>query len=613
MTLTKQSSHTGDTRTDSAEKPRAPDYLASLKLVSRFMSGNRLTMATTLIIATLAVVCQLVPVWAVWRLVADILAGTVTAASVIRFTGITLAAVLVGFTGMGMALGLSHVVAFNTIYRLRLALARHMASLPLGFVADRPSGDSKKLVIDEPEKLESILAHGLPEGISAVATWLAVSVWLFVVDWRMALAAIVSTPVSFLLLSTAMRRGGRRASAYQAAQQSMNAAIVDYLAGMPVVKVFNRSGESFAAASAAIRHYANIETAWARDYLPLGAPFFSLVLASIVFIAPVGAFLMAAGRLDLVTFAFFIILGANYSQPLLRLFNQFHQLAHISMGSMLVTELLAAPSQKDGGAPAPVEHDVAFEDVRFSYHDNDVLHGVSFTARAGTVTALVGPSGSGKSTIASLIPRFFDARAGKVTIGGVDVRTIALGTLMDNVAFVFQTTFLFSDTIAANIRFGKPQASDADVEAAAKAARAHDFIMALPQGYLTRLGAQGARLSGGERQRIAIARAILKDAPVIVLDEATAFADPDNEAAIQQAIEALTIGRTLIIVAHRLHTISAADNIVVIDQGHVAETGRHDDLLARGGLYARLWDDYTATQSMTLRDAHQGFCGEIET
>ena len=238
-----------------------------------------------------------------------------------------------------------------------------------------------------------------------------------------------------------------------------------------------------------------------------------------------------------------------------------------------------------------------------------MLHRVSFTAPAGSVTALVGPSGAGKSTVASIVARFRDPRSGRVTLGGVDLRDIALDQLMETVAFVFQDSFLFSDTIAANIRFGNPKASDEEVAAAARAARAHDFIMAFPDGYATRLGDRGQLLSGGERQRISIARAILKNAPVIVLDEATAFADPDNEAAIQEAIGALTAGRTLLVVAHRLHTIMSADQILVVDGGRIAEAGRHDDLVDQGGLYARLWRDYTEARDVVLKPV--GVSGQI--
>jgi ATP-binding cassette subfamily B protein len=387
----------------------------------------------------------------------------------------------------------------------------------------------------------------------------------------------------------------------------MNASIVDYLAGMPVVKIFNRTGQSFAQTSQAVRDYAAIETRWAREYLPLGGAFYMLVAANIVVILPVGLMLMRAGSVDLPTLLLFVILGANYSQPLLKLFNQFHGLAHISMGSTAIADLLDEPPQSDSGARIALpHHDVAFEAVRFGYGPADVLHDVTLVARTGQVTALVGPSGAGKSTIAGLVPRFRDVRAGKITIGGVDVRDMSLDQLMDTVAFVFQDTFLFSDTIAANIRFGKPDATDAEVRAAARAAQADVFIEALPDGYDTPLGEQGRTLSGGERQRIAIARAILKDAPVVVLDEATAFADPDNEAAIQAALSALTRDRTLILVAHRLHTVMNAAQILVIDQGCVAERGRHEELIQIGGLYARLWDDYGHAQAIQLRPPATG-------
>ncbi len=593
--------------TDTAEHGRttasaaSPDYFASLRLVWRFLSGSRPKLFGAVGLATLSTACELVPIWAVYRVIDAAIAGSLDWGFGLFYAGLALAGIVIGYTMLGWALGLSHIVAFDAIYRLRLAIARHMARLPLGYFATRKSGDAKKLVVDEPEKLELIVAHGLPEGVSALATWMAVSIWLFVVDWRMALAAIFMTPVSFALMTIAMVRSGKRAADYQAANARMNGSIVEYLAGMPVVKMFNRTGESLAETSAAVRDYAEIEVEWARDYIPLGGSFYTLVLTNIVVILPVGLAFMTTGTLDLPTLLLFVLLGAHYSQPLLKLFNQFHTLAHISMGSMLVANLLDEAPQADSGRRIALPNtDISFDNVSFAYGDHDVLHDVSLTARTGEITALVGPSGSGKSTIASLVPRFWDVRSGRITLGGIDVREIGIDQLMDTVAFVFQNTFLFSDTIAANIRFGNPNASDAEVEAAARAARAHEFIMALPDGYQTHLGEHGGTLSGGERQRLAIARAILKDAPVVVLDEATAFADPDNEAAIQEAIGALTKGRTLIVVAHRLHTIAHAHNIIVVENGCIVEQGEHEDLLVDDGLYARLWRDYTAARSIRL-------------
>lgn len=583
--------------------PASPDYLASLRLALPYLKGSRIALAATVVMATASVACELVPVWAVYRAVSDIVAGVATWTSMAKLSLVALLAVVGYLSLLGLSLGLSHIVAYDALYRLRIAMARHMATLPLGYYADIPSADAKRLVIDEPEKLELILAHGIPEGIASLSTWFAVSIWLWAVDWRMAIAAVAATPISFVLLVLATARAGRFVHDYKSAQQRMNATLVEYLAGMAIVKVFNRSGDSFASAQEAIARYRAIETAWARSHLPLGGTFLGLVLANVVFIAPAGAFLMAQGSLDLPTFVFFVILGANYSQPLMRLFGLFHELAHISMGAMLAARLLKAEPQKEPPQGIiPTTHDVTFEDVRFGYDERkEVLHRVSFTARAGTITALVGPSGSGKSTIASLAARFHDVSHGHVRLGGVDVRDIPYAALADRVAFVFQNTFLFSDTIASNIRFGRLDAPDEAVVAAAKAAQAHDFITALPQGYQTRLGPHGTRLSGGERQRIAIARAILKDAPVIVLDEATAFADPDSEFAIQQALEALAAGRTLIVVAHRLHTIVDADSIVVVEGGRVRDCGTHEVLLGRDALYARMWADYAQTHELKSR------------
>lgn len=591
-----------------------PDYLASLNLVAGFLRHAKLKLSIAILLATLSVALELVPIWIVYRIANNLLFGiSIDLNQSLIYAGGAFVAILGGYGTLGLSLALSHIVAFDVIFNLRMALARHMARLPLGFFSSRKSGDAKKLVIDEPERLELILAHGIPEGISSLATWVAVSVWLFVVDWRMALASIVSTLFSFALITSAMQKGRQWSGAYMIAAQRMNGSIVEYLSGMPVVKIFNRTGESFAETRDAVNEYAEIETRWAEAFVPMGAAFYSLVLSNITFIVPVGLFLMAAGQLELSALVFYVILGANYSQPLLKLFNQFHELAHISMGSELVQSIFDTPEQRDSKQTQVLNgYDVAFSKVSFGYEDQDVLHDVSFTAKSGSITALVGPSGSGKSTIANLVPRFWDVRTGHVSIGGIDVREMGLEQLMDCVAFVFQDTFLFSDTIAANIRFGKPEASDAEVIKAAQAARANEFIMALPDGYETHLGEQAKKLSGGERQRIAIARAILKDAPVVVLDEATAFADPDNEAAIQQAIEALTVGRTLILIAHRLHTIQGADQIVVVNGGRIIEAGDHETLLSNKNLYASLWQDYVAARSINLRASAKVKKGQVD-
>ena len=588
--------------TADAAPPPSPDYLASLRLIRAHIGGSTTRLILSLILATLGVCAELAPIWLIYHLIVIAIEGGLNTGTILVHAAGAAVAIIVGFFAMGLALAQSHIVAFDMIHRLRLVLARHLARLPLGRVGSRSSGEAKTLVIDQPEALESIVAHGLPEGLSAVATWLAVSIWLFVVDWRMALTAIALTPIAFVLLVLAMTQGGLHASAFQTANERMNAAIVDFLGGISAVKIFNRTGEEFARTSETVRDYAEIQTRWARAYLPLGGAFYTLAAANVVVILPVGLLLMSRGQIDLSTLLLFVILGANYSQPLLKLFNQFHGLAQLSLGSTAIADLLNESPQVDTRHRCLLaHHDVTFEQVDFAYGDKKVLQGIDLVARTGSVTALVGPSGGGKTTLASLVARFHDVQAGRVTIGGFDVRDLGLDQLMETVSFVFQDTFLFSDTIAANIRMGRPNASDEQVAIAARAAQADDFIRALPDGYDTKLGAEGRTLSGGERQRLAIARAILKDAPVVVLDEATAFADPDNESAIQAALVALSEGRTLIMIAHRLHTIQYADQILVMDGGRIVERGDHSALLEADGHYARLWHDADRVHMPLLR------------
>ncbi|WP_407977584.1 ABC transporter ATP-binding protein [Brucella pseudogrignonensis] len=573
--------------------PKRPDYLASLRLLSGQMRERKGKFICVLLAATASAFLELVPIWSVCQLITAFIMGQAEPFLFFFHATLSAAAIVFGYGLFACSTIFAHIVAFDAIHGLRLELSSHLTRLPLGFFASRSSTDAKRLIVDEPEKLESIFAHGLPDGISALSTWIAVSLWLFVADWRMALAAIFVAPLSFLLLGRAMTVSGALAGNYQEAAARMNAEIADYVAGMPVLKIFNRTGSALSGAAKAIDDYARIQTDMTRLYLPFGGPFFTLVLTNIVFILPVGLLLLQRGETDLSTLVLFLILGANYSQPLLKLFNQFHHLAHLSMGSAHVADVLRQAPQADTGLFLPLaNHDVCFENVDFSFGERNVLQNIRFTARSCEMTALVGPSGAGKSTLAGLVARFRDVSAGRITIGGVDVRDMAIEQLMQTVAFVFQDTFLFSDTIDANLRIGRPDATQAELETAARAVRAHDFIMTLPDGYATRIGTGGMQLSGGERQRLAIARAMLKDAPIVVLDEATAMTDPDNEAAIQQAIHALIRNKTLIVVAHRLHTVMHAQQIVVVSSGHVVETGRHEQLLLRDGLYAALWQIY---------------------
>lgn len=581
-----------------------PDLFSALRLVMNNLGSAWGVLLLAVGAATLSVAAELVPIWFTYDLIRMLVTGAATTADFIRYALILLVAIPAGYALFGLATTLSHIVAFRLIHGLRLQLAAHLLNMPLGYFTHQKSGTVRKLIIDEPERLEIIIAHAIPEGISALVTWLAVSVWLFWMDWRMAVASILLTPIAFAMMGAAMSRAMPQMTGYQNANARMNGAIGEFLGGITAIKIFRHAESARTEAEDAIRDLAVKQSAMGRRWVPLGGTFYALVLANLTVILPVGAWLYAGGTLSLPELLFFVILGSNYSQPLMRLFNVFHEFMHISMAAGVLQDTLDLEEQSDSHAELPLSgHDVRFEDVTFGYGGGgaEALRDISFTAHAGETTALVGPSGSGKSTLAHLIARFYDVQQGRVTIGGQDVSKMGRAQLMRVLAFVFQDTFLFAGTIAENLRFARPDATETEIHDAARAAQAHDFISALPDGYETVIGDGGTALSGGERQRVAIARAILKDAPVIILDEATAFADPDSEAEIQRAISALTRDKTVIVVAHRLHTVASANQILVLDEGRIAERGTHDALSRNGGLYERMWQDYMAVRAHSLR------------
>ncbi|ENM5916983.1 ABC transporter ATP-binding protein [Vibrio mimicus] len=578
--------------------PSPINYFASLLVVLPFLRQQIPKLSAAVILATLSVALELIPIYAIYRVLEYALYSSLTLSLVVYYAVLALVSMVGAYLLLGIATTLSHLVAFEALYQLRLKIAQHLASLPMGYFSRKRTGEAKKLLIDDPEKLELIIAHAIPEGMSALSTWLAVSGWLIYVDWRMAIASIIITPVSFGLLITSMKKGSRHSPLYQRAGQRMNASIVEYLNGLPEIKIFNRANSRYKETEKAIKAFTDVELTWATAVLPLGGSFFSLVLSNIVFIVSFGAVLFTYGALDVATFTFFVIVGSNYSRPLLKIFHLFHELAHISISSEATSKVLATPPQPNSKQDIPLNYyDIQFEQVSFGYEsDKHVLDNINFIAKQNSTTALVGPSGAGKSTIATLIPRFYDVTAGRITIGGVDIRELSIEQLMDTVAFVFQDTYLFTGTIEENLRFGSPDASFDKIIQAAEAAQLHSWIRSLPEGYQTQIGDKGRKLSGGEKQRLTIARAILKDAPIVILDEATAFTDPDNEAAIQRAIESLTVDKTVIIIAHRLNTIRNVDQIVVIDKGTVSGLGTHTELMANNLVYRTLWEDFIALQ-----------------
>ncbi|MDA5558707.1 ABC transporter ATP-binding protein [Shimia sp. MMG029] len=558
-------------------------------------------MLGSIALATVSVLAEMVPIWAVSRLVSLLAEGQQTTTSFLLMAGVMALAISTAYFCFGLATRQSHIIAFNLIHALRMKLARQLACLTMEKAGGMTSGEAKQTIITEPEKLELMIAHAIPEGSSAFITWLIMSGWLFYVDWRMALASVILTPIAFVCMGLAIRQSYSSIEDVQKTSLAMNAAMAEFMAGLPVVKMFNATLDSQASISRTVVQLADMQSAMGRAYVPMGGTFYALILANITVILTVGVWLMQAGQIDLTTLLFFVILGANYSTPLMRLFDLFHHFAQISITAVTAQRLLAQEPQFDSRNDTPLKnHSVTFENVEASYGEHKVLHQIAMEAKEGQTTALVGPSGSGKSTLARIVPRLLEIDSGRIEIGDQNTQDIALSRLMSDTSMVFQNPFLFTDTIAANIRFGNPLASDAQVRTAAQAAQADGFISALPEGYDTVIGQGKQLLSGGERQRLSIARAMLKDAPIVILDEATAFTDPDNETEIQAAISTLSRGKTLIVIAHRLHTIVHADQIIVLNHGRIVEQGTHDTLLARQGLYAQMWRDYTDANAMRL-------------
>ncbi len=518
--------------------------------------------------------------------------------------GLSVAAIGLKALAFGFAERVSHVAAYDILYELRMELAKKLSELPLGYFGNRTIGELKKVIHEDTEQIEEGLAHAIPDITSAVATPLLTAIVLFYVDWRMALATVAMLPLLVGLYGYILNRSKGHMSAYQRMMASLNSVVVQYVQGMKVIKAFARTDNSFEEYRKVVEEASRIyEEAHTRTRAPF-AVFYVGLRANVLVILPVGVALYLAGTLTLPTLVLFLILGMGFNQPLFKLMMTAGMTWwKISGSTRKIAEVLAEePLPEPANPREPEGHDLEFRNVSFGYNEKRVLREVSFRAPEGTVTALVGPSGAGKTTVARLIPRFWDADEGEVLLGGVDVREMSSGDLMQRVAFVFQDVFLFDDSVYENIRVGNPGATGEEVLDAARRARVDEFARELPEGYDTRVGENGSRLSGGQRQRISIARAILKDAPLVVLDEATAFVDPENEALIQEAIGSLTEEKTLVVVAHRLSTITGADQILLVEDGRISARGTHEELLERSETYRTLWNAHEEAQERATAD-----------
>ena len=504
------------------------------------------------------------------------------------------------------SLMLSHIAAFNILYEIRMQLAQKMVRLPLGFFTHRASGELKKIMSDDVERIELFIAHHIPDIVTAVLFPLILIGYMFAIDWRLALVVLAVLMIAFFVMGQmytgkTVREVSER---YVETLGKMNASIVEYIRGIQVVKTFTESTDTYRKLNDDIKEYRKFANEVNVQYQPTYVGFLTILSSALLFIIPVSVWLLF-GSTSYAAFIpvvlMFLIFGVAVFFPVLKLLWIGSFMNQNNMGVQKIDDILYMDEITEPTTPRyPEDASVEFRNVSFAYDTTPILKEVSFSTNPGTVTALVGPSGSGKSTIAMLAARFWDIQDGEILIGKVPIKEIPTSVLMDNVAFVFQDNMLFFDTIEENIRMGNKDAAFEDVKRAACAAQCHEFIECLPNGYQTLVGEGGTYLSGGETQRIALARAILKDAPIILLDEATAFADPENEGKILEAFSHLIKGKTVLVIAHRLGTITNADCILYIDKGRIAEAGTHEDLLTLHQSYAHMWETYNRAKEWTI-------------
>lgn len=555
-----------------------------------YAEGEKKRLVLSVVLSVVSVMLGLAPFYCMYRLICMFTAGTATAAAVAGWCMAALAAYALKILTFTLSTGTSHSMAYAILEGLRLRLADRFLHAPLGDVENHTIGEIKSMMVDKIENLEPPLAHMIPEGAGHLVLPIVSIIALAVPDPRLALAFLVTFPLSFICMGLTFKISGKNFTEYDNSSNRMNSTIVEYIEGIEVIKAFGRAGVSYEKYAKAITDFRTFVVRWLTSTFATMKLSFALFPSTLIGTLPTALALANSGSITAPQAALAVMLSMSMVGSLAKLEVFSENMRQVQFTVRNLEEFLEMPELPEPAARAEIKRtDVELKNVHFSYTGDaadEVLHGVDLRLPEGSFTALVGPSGGGKSTVAKLIARFWDVTSGEITIGGVNVRDMPISQLSEYVSFVTQDNFLFRGSLLENIRLGDPNAGDEEVMAAARAAQCEEFISKLPQGYNTPAGEAGKRLSGGERQRIAIARAMLKDAPVIILDEATAYIDPENEDRLQKAIEALTRNKTIIMIARRLKTVRHADRILVIDHGRIVQQGKHEELIAEPGIYA---------------------------
>lgn len=572
--------------------------LAGQKKAKLFVSG---------VFATISSLMALVPYIAIYLVIIKLLEPSFSQKEydyIFKLTLIAALTVIVRFGFQFFSTVISHMAAFEILYGLRSNLSKHLGNLFLGYFNQQNTGKIKKILSDDVEMIEHFIAHHIPDMISSLMLPLVAMVFLFCIDWRMGLISIVPLPFALFIQfkSRKMVSNDNLMKKYHDAMEEMHGTIIEYVQGMPVIKIFNQTVQSFSRFQKSVYHFRDFSDSWVIKMAPSMAAFNVITGSCLLFILPFGILFYLNGTLALPALLLFIFLGSGYLVPLMRLSSMVSYLVQISEGVNRIDQIFSQTRIRSPEKPiSPLHNGIEFIHVDFSYHQQKVIDDVSFKIQPGSVVALVGPSGAGKTTVANLISRMWETSKGKILIGDTDIRNMAYKDLMDNIGLVFQDVFIFSDTVHENIRMGMENVSRDDVVNAAKKARCHTFIEKLPQGYDTVIGDGGlVHLSGGEKQRISIARILLKDPRIIILDEATAYSDSENELKIQQALGKIIDGKTVVVIAHKLSTITRVDQIIVMKDGRIIEKGTHDDLLGNKDVYWKMWENQLAAKGWAL-------------
>lgn len=568
-----------------------------IKMLLQWSGSNRIFLVLSVICSFISGLCAVIPYFGVYRLMDAILKQTVNRnfilQNVLLITGFT----IIRFLLFALSGVFSHKGAYGALFRVRCMVIEHMAKIPIGALNERRTGDIKTVLNEEIEKLEQFLAHNIPDLVHYLVGPLAIFVYLLTVNISLALISLLPLGFSIIIMGVMFKRTAGMMGRYSQAIANLNSVIIEYISGMKLIKAYNMGSKSFEKFSKAIKEENDVWNAMSRKMGPPYAAYVIIIECGLLLVIPLGSLLFLNGAITVSAFLLFTFVGSIYLtelRPLQELGNNFAQVFHAITKAK---EILDIPAYEDGGA-FPEKYDIELRNVCFAYDgENDILKNCNLKITQGEKVALVGRSGAGKSTVIQLISRSYDAQKGEVLIGGVNVKDITYNILLQNVAIVFQKTFLTNDSVLENICMGS-NATLEQVRAAAREAQIDEFIMSLPDGYDTSVGGFGTRFSGGEKQRIAIARAILKNSPILILDEATSAADPENQVEIDKAIENLCKGKTVLIVAHRLGAVRMCDKVAVLENNTVTSCGSHDEVEMENAYYQKIWKDYNAARAI---------------